>query len=128
MKKLILVIFIMFVSITSKAQNFLGYSWSDVYKNMDRNGYVIYKGTTDECVNYIMGTDEGIVRLYYFTPNNMCNLYVYAVQNTTFEQHEKALFDEGYVRMGTKFYKGEFSAEIKWNKKLSTYTTGITFK
>ena len=128
MKKLILLIFILLASVSSKAQNFVGYSWSDVYKNMDTNGFIIYKGNTEDNIPYIMGTDDGIVRIYYFAPNNQCYLYVYSVRGTTFEQHEKALFDEGYIRMGEKFYKDNFSAEIKWNKKLSTYSTGITFK
>ena len=128
MKKLILLIFILFASVSSKAQNFVGYSWSDVYKNMDSNGFIIYKGNTEDNIPYIMGTDDGTIRLYYFTPNNQCYLYVYSVRGATFEQYEKALFDEGYVRMGEKFYKDNLSAEIKWNKKLSTYTTGITFK
>jgi len=128
MKKLILLIFILFASVSSKAQNFVGYSWSDVYKNMDTNGFIIYKGNTEDNIPYIMGTDDGTIRLYYFAPNNQCYLYVYSVRGATFEQYEKALFDEGYVRMGEKFYKDNLSAEIKWNKKLSTYTTGITFK
>jgi len=128
MKKLLLVIVMMIVSVTLNAQNLIGHSWSDVYQNMDSYGHIINKGVTDDNTQYIMASDNGTIRLYYFTPNNLCYLYVYAVKNTTFEQHEKALFDEGYVRMGSKFYKGEFSAEIKWNQKLSTYSTGITYK
>jgi hypothetical protein len=128
MKKLLLVIVMMIVSVTSNAQNLIGHSWSDVYQNMDSNGHIINKGVTKDNVQCIMAIDNGTIRLYYFTPNNLCYLYVYAVKNTTFEQYEKYLFDEGYVRMGTKFYKGEFSAEIKWNQKLLTYTTGITYK
>ena len=128
MKKLLLVIVMMIVSVTSNAQNLIGHSWSDVYQNMDSNGYIINKGVTKDNVQCIMASENGTIRLYYFTPNNLCYLYVYAVKNTTFEQYEKALFDEGYVRMGTKFYKEEFSAEIKWNQKLLTYTTGITYK
>jgi len=48
MKKLILLIFILLASVSSKAQNFVGYSWSDVYKNMDTNGFIIYKGNTED--------------------------------------------------------------------------------
>lgn len=128
MKKLLLVIVMMIVSATLNAQNLIGHSWSDVYQNMDSYGHIINKGVTDDNIQYIMASDNGTIRLYYFTPNNLCYLYIYAVNAATFEQHEKALIDEGYVRMGFKFYKGEFSAEIKWNQKLSTYTTAITYK
>jgi hypothetical protein len=128
MKKIILTLSFVLLSILSYCQNGLGTSVRDVRQLLINDGYIKTEGYTDKGVFYIIGHDNTSLRIFYFNYNNVCELYVFSIKGATYDDYERGLFDNSYVRMGSKYYSEEYVAEIVYDNEYNIYLTKINFK
>lgn len=127
MKKLILLFILLFISKFTYSQNAIGDSWSDVMKMLNDEGYIVNYGMTESKTKYITGVDDGKIRIYYFTDNNMCFCYVLIVENSTQEVYRQSLLESGYSFVGGKYYKQIYEAEIMWLDNVKSYAIKFLF-
>lgn len=114
MKKLFTLFSFILLSHFSFSQNAIGYSWSDVNKMVKQEGFIVDYGQTKNKISYISGSDNGKIRIYYFTDNNVCFSYVLIIENADFNLYRESLIENGYVGVGGKYYKDNYVAEIVW--------------
>lgn len=124
MKKIYLFLMLI-LGLSSQAQNLIGYSFSDVKKEM--NKYTIEDGYTDYNVCYLMAYDDDRLNVYYFSDNNKCVAYKYTIYKYTLADLENELSSDGYVLYKDKTYRNNsFISEIKWEKSINGWSVLMT--
>lgn len=121
-------LFFVLYSIVGYCQNGLGSSVRDVRELLINEGYIKTEGYTDKNVFYITGYDNNSLRIFYFNDNNLCVYFVFSIKDATYDDYERGLFNNKYVRMGNKYYSNDYVAEIVYDKEYGIYLTKINFK
>lgn len=127
-KRLIIGVLFLFLTVSSQAQNMLGYSVKDIKENLNTEGVIITSGyTTDDNTYYITGRDATLMRVYYFDSNNRCVVYL-AFIDTSKEQLSKSLINIGYYKVGETFYKDDYKVVILYDEDIELHYMQFTFK
>lgn len=129
MKKFILTIFFVLTTIYCQSQIALGYSFNDVKTMMTTAGHILDEGVTEkDNIRYITAYGSELMRLYFFTENNVCFLYVYAVKNSTYRDHEQVILKEGYRVVKDGYVNDQYFVRIFYNDKLGLWCTSFVYK
>ena len=122
--KTIYTLALLLMTLTSYAQNYVGQSLRHVKSMMDEKGYIINDGWRNN-VYYVEARDVDDYKLYLFTDNNICFMYVTTNSNYTYDIITYALRKANYWQITQyEFTDGEYDAKIsedngKWYIKIS---------
>ena len=122
--KTIYTLALLLMTLTSYAQNYVGQSLRHVKNTMNSKGYIIEEGWENN-IYYVQAKDVDDYKLYLFTDNNICFMYVTTNSNYTYDIITYALKKANYWQLTQyEFTDGEYDAKIsedngKWYIKIS---------
>ena len=122
--KTIYTLALLLMTLTSYAQNYVGQSLRHVKNTMDSKGYIIEEGWENN-IYYVQAKDVDDYKLYLFTNNNICFMYITTNSNYTYDIITYALKRANYWQLTQyEFTDGEYDAKIsedngKWYIKIS---------
>jgi hypothetical protein len=122
--KTIYTLALLLMTLTSYAQNYVGQSLRHVKNTMDSKGYIIEEGWENN-IYYVQAKDVDDYKLYLFTDNNICFMYITTNSNYTYDIITYALKRANYWQLTQyEFTDGEYDAKIsedngKWYIKIS---------
>ena len=122
--KTIYTLALLLMTLTSYAQNYVGQSLRHVKNTMDSKGYIIEEGWENN-IYYVQAKDVDDYKLYLFTNNNICFMYITTNSNYTYDIITYALRKANYWQITQyEFTDGEYDAKIsedngKWYIKIS---------
>jgi hypothetical protein len=121
MKKLLLFLMLI-IGLSTQAQNFIGFSFRDIKGEMDRNGYILSEGYDKDGDYYLSARTSLEFKVYYFTKNNICTVYVYTLKNVSFSDYEQSLYKNGYSKYSNgKYYSDKYIAKIEYDYQFSSW-------
>jgi hypothetical protein len=127
-KKIFIGVLFLFLTVSSQAQNMLGYSVKDVRKNLNDEGVIVNSGYTDkDSIYYISGQESKVLRVYYFDPSNKCIMYLAFIDSPK-EQLVKYLIDDNYYKTGEYYYKEDHKVRIFYDEDIKSNYLQFTEK
>jgi len=95
------------------SQNFVGNSRRTIVNKLQEKGYVVKSAVTKYGQQYLSVFEDEFFKAYYFNENNECEEYICIFYNTTKEQVEQSLYNNGYIKNSDgKFYDNTYIAEV----------------
>ena len=117
------------IGLSTQAQNFVGYSFRDIKIEMYEKGYILNEGYDNDGDYYLSATTSKEYKVYYFTKNNICALYVYTLKNVSFSDYEQSLYMIGYTKYPDgKYYNDKYVAKIEYDSEFSCWYVSMCLK
>lgn len=127
-KKIFIGVLFLFLTVSSQAQNMLGYSVKDVRKNLNDEGVIVNSGyTMPDSIYYISGQESEILRVYYFDFSNKCIMYLAYIDSPK-DQIIKSLIDNNYHKTGEFYYKEDHKVRVLYHEDMKSNYIEFTEK
>ena len=121
MKKIVLFLLLV-IGLSAKAQNYVGFSFRDIKYEMNLKGYILTEGYDKDGDYYLGASSSTEYKVYYFTKNNICAVYVYTMKNATYSDYERALYSNGFTKnTNGRYYNGRSVAKIEYDTQYSCW-------
>jgi len=128
MKKIVL-FFLLVIGLSARAQNYVGFSFRDIKYEMNLKGYILTEGYDKQGDYYLGAASSTEYKVYYFTKNNICALYLYTIKNTSYSDYEQALYSNGYVKNSDgRYYTERHVAKIEYDTQYSCWYVSMSIR
>ena len=123
-------ILLLFCTLYTTAQNYIGSSKKYVFEQLHEKGFIINKSKLPESnIEYFITIDGTATKFYLFDDNNVCIKFICAESDITKINMEKALYSNGYIRNSDgAFYSESYKAIIEYSETLNQWTFIIVAK
>ena len=125
--KTIYTLALLLMTLTSYAQNYVGQSLRHVKKELDSKGYIINEGWRNNSY-FVEATDVDDYKIYLFTNNNTCFMYLSSSPSYTYDAITYALRINNYWQLTQyDFTDGEHDVTLSQGETTGNWVIKITY-